>query len=108
MKDFHDLWAIPKMVPSDADALDAAIAATFARRSTEVQTNRPLGLSEARAADPAARRRWLAYSASLELPGVDLGGVLDDPWHLLGPSCNRHNNRPLETHDAPSTHYPHP
>lgn len=93
MKDFHDLWAIPKMVPIDADALDAAIAATFARRSTEVPANRPLGLSEDMAADPAARRRWLAYSASLELTGVDFGEVLDDAWTLLGPSCERLNNR---------------
>src|SRR3546814_12957933 len=76
-----------------ADALDAAIAATFARRSTEVPANRPLGLSEDMAADPAARRRWLAYSASLELTGVDFGEVLDDAWNLLGPSCERLNNR---------------
>src|SRR3546814_16052579 len=78
MKDFHDLWAIPKMVPIDADALDAAIAATFARRSTAVPANRPLGLSEDMAADPAARRRWLAYSESLELHGVDSGEVLEE------------------------------
>src|SRR3546814_8998733 len=39
MKDFHDLWAIPKMVPIDADALDAAIAATFARRRSEEHTS---------------------------------------------------------------------
>src|SRR3546814_19287263 len=57
MKDFHDLWAIPKMVSIDADALDAAIAATFARRSTEVPANRQLGLSEDRAADPRSEER---------------------------------------------------
>src|SRR3546814_8879592 len=101
MKDFHDLWAIPKMVPIDADALDAAIAATFARRSTEVPANRPLGLSEDLAADPAARRRWLAYSASLELTGVDFGEVLDDAWNLLGPSCERLHNRACVQHVAP-------
>jgi predicted nucleotidyltransferase component of viral defense system len=29
MKDFYDLWAIPKALPIDDQALDAAIAATF-------------------------------------------------------------------------------
>src|SRR3546814_13979218 len=33
MKDFHDLRAIPKMVPIDADALEPAIAATYATGS---------------------------------------------------------------------------
>src|SRR3546814_14640604 len=101
MKDFHDLWAIPKMVPIDADALDAAIAATFARRSTEVPANRPLGLSEDMAADPAARRRWLAYSASLELTGVAFGAVLDDAWNLLGPFCARLKHRAWVQHASP-------
>lgn len=91
MKDFHDLWAIPKMVPIGADALDAAIAVTFERRSTAVPSARPPGLSEEMATDPAARRRWRAYSESLELASLDFGEVLDDAWGLLGPSCERLN-----------------
>lgn len=93
MKDFHDLWAIPKMMPISEAGLDAAIAATFERRSTEVPATRPPGLSQEMAKDPDAQRRWLAYSESLELTGADFGEVLDDAWALLGPSCERLNNR---------------
>jgi predicted nucleotidyltransferase component of viral defense system len=34
MKDYYDLWAIPKAMPIDDQALDTAIAATFERRAT--------------------------------------------------------------------------
>jgi predicted nucleotidyltransferase component of viral defense system len=34
MKDYYDLWAIPKAMPIDDQALDTAIAATFERRTT--------------------------------------------------------------------------
>src|SRR3546814_16295683 len=45
MKDFYDLWAIPKAMPIDDQALHTAIAATFARRTTPIPQERPSGLS---------------------------------------------------------------
>jgi len=33
MKDYYDLWAIPRAIDISADDLDAAIRATFERRS---------------------------------------------------------------------------
>lgn len=89
MKDFYDLWALPKTLPVDNDALDAAIAATFARRGTPVPTERPVGLSPAMAQDAAALQRWRAYLASLDLPETDFGVVLADIWTLLSASCAR-------------------
>jgi predicted nucleotidyltransferase component of viral defense system len=92
MKDFYDLWAIPKAMPIDEAELDAAIAATFERRATPVPSDRPIGLSETMAQDTDAGRRWRAYIDSLELPALDFAEVLDDIWALLAPSCSRLND----------------
>jgi predicted nucleotidyltransferase component of viral defense system len=92
MKDFYDLWAIPKAMPIDEAELDAAIAATFNRRATLVPSDRPVGLSKTMAQDTDAGRRWRAYIDSLELPALDFAEVLDDIWALLAPSCSRLND----------------
>lgn len=89
MKDFYDLWALPRILPADDDALDAAIAATFARRGTPIPTERPIGLSQVMAQDGAAQRRWRAYVASLDLPAMDFGEVLEEIWAPLSASCAR-------------------
>lgn len=89
MKDFYDLWAVPKSLAIEQDALDAAIAATFERRETPIPQERPVGLSVAMAEDPAARQRWKAFLASLEQPHLDLGQVIDEIWTTLEPSCAR-------------------
>ena len=89
MKDFYDLWAVPKAMPVDEQALDAAIAATFERRATPIPTERPVGLSVAMAEDAQAQRRWRAYVESLELAVPDFVEVLGDIWALLAPSCVR-------------------
>lgn len=93
MKDFYDLWAIPKAMPIEDHALDAAIAATFERRATPVPGDRPIGLSEAMAQDADAQRRWRAFVDSLELPSLDFAEVLDDVWALLALSCARLNGQ---------------
>jgi Nucleotidyl transferase AbiEii toxin, Type IV TA system len=89
MKDFYDLWAIPKAMPVDGQALDTAIAATFERRTTPIPAERPVGLSAAMAEDEQSQRRWRAYIESLELSVPDFSEVLDDIWALLAPSCVR-------------------
>ena len=89
MKDFYDLWAIPKAMPLDEKTLEAAIAATFERRATTVPSARPVGLSDAMTMDNDAQRRWRAYIESLGLPVLDFAEVLDDIWAVLAPSCER-------------------
>lgn len=93
MKDFYDLWAIPKAMSIDEHALDAAIAATFERRGTPVPRDCPVGLSEAMTQDADAQRRWRAYVDSLELPSLNFTEVLDQVWALLAPSCIRLNSQ---------------
>lgn len=87
IKDFYDLWAIPKAMPVAEQELAAAIAATFERRATPIPIECPAGLSAAMAEDAAAQQRWRAYMESLELPVPEFAGVLDDIWALLAPCC---------------------
>ena len=89
MKDFYDLWAVPRTLPIDDKALDAAIAATFARRETPVPDECPPGLSEAMSQDTAAGQRWRAYIASLDQPDLTFPDVLAEIWATLSASCAR-------------------
>lgn len=83
MKDFYDLWAIPKATKIDPSDLRAAIVATFERRNTPLPTEAPQGLSAAFAKDPAKSRQWLTYADGTELKGVALGAVVAEIWNYL-------------------------
>lgn len=89
MKDYYDLWAIPRTIVIAAGQLDAAIKATFDRRGTAIPAERPPGLSAAFIQDETKQRQWRAYAASIELHGVTLARVVDAIWSLVGPSCAR-------------------
>ena len=89
MKDYYDLWAIPKTLTIDERELDDAIAATFARRRTAIPSERPDGLSAAFAGDELKQRQWRAYARSLELDGVSFDEVVEAAWALVAPSCGR-------------------
>lgn len=92
MKDYFDLWAIPKAVPiADVD-LDAAIRATFERRRTTVPTDRPPGLSASLIDDATKRQQWHAYTRSIDHNGLSLEEVVEAIWALVGPSCSRINS----------------
>lgn len=93
MKDYYDLWALPQSVPVSGGELDAAIAATFDRRRTDIPSERPPGLSRALLDDETKQRQWRAYAASIELEGVALDEVVDAIWSLVGPSCQRLTER---------------
>ena len=89
MKDYYDLWALPKAVDLDLDDLLASIEKTFERRQTEMPKNRPPGLSEAFAADTTKSAQWRAYSEATEIEGMSLADVVDDIWAMLEPICAR-------------------
>lgn len=91
MKDYYDLWALPKEIQIAHDDLDAAISATFKRRKTEIPTERIEGLSEAFYADAAKQRQWRAYADSIELENVSLEEVANSIWNFIAASCNRLN-----------------
>jgi predicted nucleotidyltransferase component of viral defense system len=89
MKDYFDLWAIPRALEIAPDDLDAAIRATFERRGTAVPADRPPGLSDAVIGDDAKRTQWRAYAASLDLQELAFEEVVEAAWALVGPSCQR-------------------
>ncbi|EGF93821.1 hypothetical protein ABI_00530 [Asticcacaulis biprosthecium C19] len=89
MKDYYDLWTIPKVMPIAADDLDAAIQATFNRRQTDIPTTRPPGLSEEFYNDAGKQRQWAAYARSINLDDIALGEVISAIWDYIGPSCER-------------------
>lgn len=89
MKDYYDLWAIPRAIDISADDLDAAICATFERRRTPIPKERPPGLSVEMFGDEGKQRQWRAYAASLELDAVSLESIIEKVWELVGPSCAR-------------------
>lgn len=89
MKDYYDLWALPKAVDLNLDDLQASIEKTFERRQTDVPKERPPGLSQAFATDPTKSAQWLAYSEATEIEGMSLAQVIDDIWRILEPICAR-------------------
>jgi len=89
MKDYYDLWALPSTIAIVADELDAAIAATFARRKTAIPKDRPPGLSAEFAQDETKQRQWRAYAASIDLERVSLDEIVEAIWALVGPACAR-------------------
>lgn len=89
MKDYYDLWAIPRAIDISDNDLDAAIRATFERRGTPIPNERPPGLSAEMVDDAGKQRQWRAYATSLELDNVSLESIIDAVWGLVGPSCTR-------------------
>lgn len=89
MKDYYDLWAIPKTVEMTENELDTAIEATFGRRQTAIPEDRPPGLSTAFAEDELKQRQWRAYAESIDLGGVALPEIVEAIWSLIGPCCRR-------------------
>ena len=71
------------------DELDAAIAATFARRGTEIPIDRPPGLSEEMAQDGTKQGQWAAYAESIDLEKVSLEEVIETIWSMVGSACKR-------------------
>lgn len=61
LKDYLDLSVLLSRETLDADVLGRAIAATFARRGTEVPRSLPVGLSDEFANDPTRQTLWLAF-----------------------------------------------
>lgn len=75
MKDFYDLLVIARTFPFNGELLVEAIRNTFARRSTELPSEAPVGLSEAFSRDESKRKQWRAF---LNRSGLDAAGELED------------------------------
>lgn len=76
LKDFYDIWVLSRRFAFDDDRVARAMAATFARRGTQLPTEPPDALTPAFSGDPEKRAQWRAFVENVvEDPG-DLDGVV--------------------------------
>jgi hypothetical protein len=78
MKDYYDIWMLSRMYEFSADRMVSALAATFARRGTEIPTGVPEGLSEAFAGSSMKREQWTAFVRDLDVAAPPLEIVCAD------------------------------
>jgi hypothetical protein len=76
MKDYFDLRALAREGAVDADRLAEAVAATFARRKTEVPNGVPPGLGDDFARDPSIQAQWGAFLARNRIDAPALAEVV--------------------------------
>jgi len=89
MKDYYDLYAIPRAISVTGGDLKAAIEATFAQRQTDIPATAPPGLTEAFFGDLAKQTQWAAYSEATEISEMSLKQVSQDIWNRLKPICEK-------------------
>jgi predicted nucleotidyltransferase component of viral defense system len=83
MKDYFDLYALSREDAGNVSQVDAAIAATFARRKTPLPDAWPLGLSAEFAHDAAKLAQWQAFLAKNRLDAPTLAEVIDEVRQFL-------------------------
>jgi hypothetical protein len=88
MKDFHDIWVLKRAFEFKGEALARAIAATFARRKTEIPAERPDALSRSFAEDPVKQQQWEAFLQDIAVkPPGSLVDVVDALADFLMPAA---------------------
>jgi len=85
MKDYYDIWVLSRTHEFGGDRLARAIAATFARRQTEIPVEPPDGLTVAFAGDPVKLRQWDAFAIDIATQPDSLSEVIDDLTAFLMP-----------------------
>jgi predicted nucleotidyltransferase component of viral defense system len=78
MKDFYDIWILARSHEFDGDRLARAIAATFARRNTEIPFERPDALTAAFAEDAIKQRQWNAFLKDVAVNPGSLAEVIEE------------------------------
>lgn len=85
MKDFYDIWILSRSFAFEDDRVARAIAATFARRGTEIPSGLPDALTPEFAADEQKQSQWNAFIGDVALDPGTLGEVIDDLSSFLRP-----------------------
>jgi len=85
MKDFYDIWILSKSFDFDGDRLARAIAATFARRGTEIPVDLPDALTSAFAKDEQKQRQWNAFVKDVSVSPRSLEDVVGNLAEFLMP-----------------------
>jgi predicted nucleotidyltransferase component of viral defense system len=85
MKDFYDIWLLSRTYEFKGDALARAIAATFARRNTQIPEAPPDPLTPAFAQDAAKIQQWNSFVENVAFKPDSLAKVIDDLAGFLMP-----------------------
>ncbi|MGB0906883.1 MAG: nucleotidyl transferase AbiEii/AbiGii toxin family protein [Maricaulaceae bacterium] len=93
MKDYYDLYSIPRSVHVSDEALVKAIQSTFERRETEIPLARPSGLTPEFTQDLIRETQWAAYSAGTDVADMSLKEISDDIWARLKAICKSAKER---------------
>jgi predicted nucleotidyltransferase component of viral defense system len=92
LKDFYDIWILAQTYAFKDDRLAQAIAATFARRKTEIPTERPDGLTSAFASDPTKQQQWAAFVEEVAVHPGPLVDVVEALAAFLLPHAEKARN----------------
>ena len=76
LKDFFDIWLMAQSFAFDGDRLAQAIAATFARRKTEIPEQLPDALTQDFAHDREKVAQWAAFTRDLAVDSGPLAEVV--------------------------------
>jgi predicted nucleotidyltransferase component of viral defense system len=85
MKDFYDIWLLSRTYEFKDDALARAIAATFARRETEIPAAPPDALTPAFAQDAAKIQQWNSFVEDVAFKPGSLADVVKELAAFLMP-----------------------
>jgi predicted nucleotidyltransferase component of viral defense system len=85
MKDLYDIWVLSRNFEFKDDKLARAIAATFARRKTEIPLEPPDALTAAFAADPLKIQQWDSFVEDVAYKPGSLADVVKDLAAFLTP-----------------------
>jgi predicted nucleotidyltransferase component of viral defense system len=72
LKDFYDIWYLAREFDFEGTLLKTAIAATFARRETQLPSRPPLALTAEFYEDPQKRTQWSRFVDRNKLQGADM------------------------------------
>jgi hypothetical protein len=93
LKDFYDIWILAQTYDFKDDRLAQAIAATFARRKTEIPTERPDGLTAAFANDPTKQQQWAGFVGEVAVNPGTLPEMTEDLSAFLMPHAEAAKRR---------------
>jgi predicted nucleotidyltransferase component of viral defense system len=85
MKDLYDIWVLSRNFEFKDDKLSRAIAATFARRKTEIPSELPDALTSAFAEDAAKIQPWNSFVEDVAFQPGSLAEVIKDLAAFLMP-----------------------
>ena len=88
MKDLYDIWVLSRNFEFKGDKLPRAIAATFARRKTEIPKEPPDTLTTAFAADPTKAAQWNSFIEDVAFQPGTLADIVKDLAAFLMPHAS--------------------